>query len=509
MDVRSSLRRVWWLPLAVALLAGLGMGGLPLIADTPDEDIAATSAQNPVPMAMDGKHLQAAARTRALNTAAGDGQQAGDANGLARFGAVLPGPVLEGWPLASVGLDKPEVDRSRFPLTAVAYYYRSGISASPSSKSPTAGFMRRGARVPTAGTAPGSGCKRGRWYRIAGDGYICTRRGFRVGKKPKNPDLHYALPDSRRPWPYKYAEVTNQYAARLYRLPTAEEAQQIARAMAQAKKASEAEWPEVVERQMKGVFFLAIDEPVQHLGETYLRTVYGRYVRQQDVKWLPESSMRGEKLGGRYRLPLAFVYGGDQTAFRHRGRRLHRLGKAAKHARFTVARTFVHKGKRYLADRQGRAVARDVARVARKVRRPSRVPAGAKWIHVDLSEQTLVAYRGTEPLFATILSSGKKGYEPPKGVFRVAQKHLTTTMNGSDPIDGWYEVEEVPWTLYYWESYAMHGAYWHNDFGKARSHGCTNLAPADARWLYYWTRPKMPGGWQAVVRRGTWVTFTG
>ena len=155
-------------------------------------------------------------------------------------------------------------------------------------------------------------------------------------------------------------------------------------------------------------------------------------------------------------------------------------------------------------------IKRDGVRIARAIRRPESIEAGKKWIHVDLSEQTLVAYEGDEPIYATVISSGKEGYEPPTGLFEIEQKYISTTMNATDPIDGFYEVEEVPWTLYYHGGYALHGAYWHTDFGKVRSHGCTNISPVDARWLYYWSDPKVPPAWHAVRFQPdtTWVYFT-
>jgi hypothetical protein len=54
--------------------------------------------------------------------------------------------------------------------------------------------------------------------------------------------------------------------------------------------------------------------------------------------------------------------------------------------------------------------------------------------------------------------------------------------------------------MYYWASLAVHGAYWHDGFGKARSHGCTNVPPVDARWLFRWSRPELPAGWHGAVR---------
>jgi lipoprotein-anchoring transpeptidase ErfK/SrfK len=115
-------------------------------------------------------------------------------------------------------------------------------------------------------------------------------------------------------------------------------------------------------------------------------------------------------------------------------------------------------------------------------------------------------------VFATLVSSGKPGHDTPTGAFRVRHKHVSTTMRGEDPIDGPYEVEEVPWTMYYSGGYALHGAYWHDAFGRVRSHGCTNIAPADARWLLRWTDPPLPAGWHSIRRRpntaGTLVYIT-
>ena len=483
MGMRFSL--AYPLSIGLALLAGavtMGMVGQP---DAPDP-----ADGTPRPSA-GGRTHRAPDPGRVSGKPAGAEPQSPASNPRAPFLASLPGPVLDSWPLARVGFHRSEIDRSQFPLMAMAYYYRTSIMSDASAKARVVGIARRGSRVPAKGRVRGRGCKGGRWYSVAGGGYVCTRKGFRVARNPARPDLHFVLPEKSRPLPYKYAEVINQQAPRLYRLPTAEEVEQIA-----AAEQGKGEWPEVVERQMKGVFFLAIHRAQQHLGETYLQTVYGRYVRARDVKNLPLSPMHGEKLGGARRLPVAFVFGDDSPLYRRRGKRLEKVGVAAKHARFTVARTFTHEGKGYVADRRGRIVAREHVRIATRLKRPSRIPASAKWIHVDLSEQTLVAYKGKQPLFATIVSSGKEGYEPPIGVFRIVQKHVTGTMNGSDPIEGWYEVEEVPWTMYYSRYYAVHGAYWHDGFGDVRSHGCTNLAPIDARWIF------------SRHRRGTRLLFT-
>jgi lipoprotein-anchoring transpeptidase ErfK/SrfK len=181
------------------------------------------------------------------------------------------------------------------------------------------------------------------------------------------------------------------------------------------------------------------------------------------------------------------------------------IGIAEKFARFEVVGERVVGEVNYVEAVVG-LVPASAVRIAKKVRRPPEIPAGAQWIHVDLGEQVLIAYEGDTPLRATLVSSGKPGYEPPLGVFRVHKKYVSKTMAGEDDVEGTYEVAQVPWILYYWGSFALHGAYWHDDFGTVRSHGCTNIPPYDAHWLFHWARPKLPRGWHGAVGvDGPWI----
>jgi hypothetical protein len=128
------------------------------------------------------------------------------------------------------------------------------------------------------------------------------------------------------------------------------------------------------------------------------------------------------------------------------------------------------------------------------------IAADEVFVHVDLSEQTLVVYRGTTPIFATLVSTGVEGHETPTGFFRVQRKMISDTMAnlGPDAGDDAYRIEDVPWTQYFEGSLALHGAFWHDGFGLARSHGCINLSPQDAHRLFELTRPALPAGWHGV-----------
>jgi lipoprotein-anchoring transpeptidase ErfK/SrfK len=119
--------------------------------------------------------------------------------------------------------------------------------------------------------------------------------------------------------------------------------------------------------------------------------------------------------------------------------------------------------------------------------RPEGIPPGAKWIEVNLYEQTLAAYEGDRLVFATLISSGRPWTPTVTGLYRIQVKVRATRMDGD--IFGYYYLEDVPWTMFFYQGYALHGTYWHDRFGFPHSRGCVNLSPRDARWLYEWAEP--------------------
>lgn len=134
---------------------------------------------------------------------------------------------------------------------------------------------------------------------------------------------------------------------------------------------------------------------------------------------------------------------------------------------------------------------------------PTDLAAGEKWIDVNITTQTMIAYEGDKPAFATLTSTGRKeskekDYTTPTGSFRIREKHIAATMDGDVVSDGPYSIEDVPWIMYFNGSYALHGAFWHAAFGHVKSHGCVNLAPQDARTMFNWTEPHVPEGWHGA-----------
>jgi lipoprotein-anchoring transpeptidase ErfK/SrfK len=113
-----------------------------------------------------------------------------------------------------------------------------------------------------------------------------------------------------------------------------------------------------------------------------------------------------------------------------------------------------------------------------------------KWIEIDLGSQKLMAHEGSKTVMEFPISSGLPWMPTVTGEFRIWAKVLSQRMSGGSVADGtYYNLPNVPFVQYFHKGYGIHGAYWHNDFGKPRSHGCINMRTDDAKALFYWTNP--------------------
>lgn len=119
----------------------------------------------------------------------------------------------------------------------------------------------------------------------------------------------------------------------------------------------------------------------------------------------------------------------------------------------------------------------------------------AKRIYVDLNKQRLYAFENNNLIYDFPISSGKPGTPTPTGDFRVWIKLRYTRMQGGSGAN-YYNLPNVPYTMYFYNEkvakhrgYGIHGAYWHNNFGRPMSHGCVNMKEADVAQLYAWANP--------------------
>jgi len=114
-------------------------------------------------------------------------------------------------------------------------------------------------------------------------------------------------------------------------------------------------------------------------------------------------------------------------------------------------------------------------------------PTAGKWIDIDIGDQRIAAYQGTTPLKSVLVSTGVAWYPTPIGHYAVYTKIASQAMSGPG-----YYLPGVPWVMYFTGAYAIHGTYWHHNFGTPMSHGCINLTIDDAKWFYDWAENGTP-----------------
>ena len=270
----------------------------------------------------------------------------------------------------------------------------------------------------------------------------------------------------------------------------------------------------LVARRMAKGFAIAIDRTFVWSGRTWHRTTNGYVAPADSVSMVKAPEFKGVELVGDWQLPIAWsnvkeagIYEStDKKTFTMKDKLKRQMPvrllstsaagyEAVKTGGITYLPTNDACGCKWVREK-------DVDWIDAAVPPPDLKP-GEKWIDVSIKSQALVAYEGDKAVFATLVSSGRDGtnvkgeFATVQGSFRIREKHVAATMDG-DTSGELYSIDDVPYIQYFHTSYALHGAFWHSDYGRVRSHGCVNLSPADAKRLFFWTEPKLPTGWHAV-----------
>jgi hypothetical protein len=137
---------------------------------------------------------------------------------------------------------------------------------------------------------------------------------------------------------------------------------------------------------------------------------------------------------------------------------------------------------------------------------PDFAVAGQKWIEISLANQTLVAWDGRKPVYATLISSGQDRLGDPaagapatlQGQFRIRSKWLSRPIDDAE-VRGEFSLSDVPWALDFADGFSITGSYWQKNFGEPGNFHNVTLAPIDAHWLWHWTEIELPEGWHSVT----------
>lgn len=330
------------------------------------------------------------------------------------------------------------------------------------------------------------GCHNKPWYAIHPFGFVCSEHVRTTDKPPAEGTAGPPLPGRRLP--HSYAIVRNdgvpQYAS-----------------VADVRAG-------IISRELTKSMSLVVRRSTDIDGASYIETQHGALVPREGIGWMGEgSTWQGVSLDG-FAVGPAFAWTSDEkTIVRSEGTsggaKVRTMGRREQvsllEASSAVSPEFWRIG-------EGEWVAAEDLNEVIVIEPPSgvldaerqRTTGNDQWIDVDVGEQTLIAYHGTTPVFATLIASGRSS-PTPLGNYPIWAKVTSMDMSNQDYEDKPYMVQGVPWVLLFQGHNALHGAYWHDRFGARRSHGCVNLAPLDAHWVFEWSGPSMPIGWTGLL----------
>ena len=417
------------------------------------------------------------------------------------------------------------------------------IYHTPSRDAPVVGAMRAGqATVVTDASMTLerqqerlAGCSDG-WYPVAPRGFVCVGGADHATFDANDPRVLGAravLPDLTSDYPFKFG--TSSGSPQYLRIPTEEEQRQAEPDLhihlanlpvanekngavdttpaghgpsdALLKYLAYSQPPLLSEREAYDGYKIAWAQELDANGRTWLLTPDMTFIAKDRVRQKPGPTLRGIDLKKTpMQLPLAFFWLGDSTKFEvGPDGKLKPTQESWKRHEFVEATMEQARGPGgiYWKLRSGRYVKyQDVAILRKADARPSGIGPADKWIEVRITWGYAMAYEGDRPVYVAAMSPGVAGIQASglataRGRQHVDWKMYSGDMSGRDRGKDWF-VDEVPWVQYYKGNYALHGAWWHNDFGRPKSHGCVNLAPADARFLFEWMEPTVPEGWYAV-----------
>ena len=401
----------------------------------------------------------------------------------ARAGAEQPLPEQSPWtapqtpPLASE-FRSVEVLRADEPL-----FQR------PDADAPRRGTAARGARLPLFEATLGSGCN-GRWLSVGPMAWVCER----VVRLSPEPPLGVEARPTPPPdgLPYRYYFVGPDGSLGYRELLSAE----------QGIPDAELEPDFVV--AITGVRLRAPQDP-------FGLTTHALWVPMRDLSAAAPTLFQGTESP---EPAQAWVINDAAPSFAKPGGR----ALPTRVARFTLVERLERRevgGQEWFRVGPDQWLRGKDLTYASEAEPPAGLLARERWVDVDLARQVLTAFAGDEPVLRTLISSGRGSGDAenatPTGQHRLWVKLQSSDMDNLENPEAsrYYAIQSVPWVMYFKKGYGLHGAFWHHDFGRVRSHGCVNLSPLDAHRLFHWTSPHLPAGWTAVFpteyERGTLV----
>ncbi len=235
-----------------------------------------------------------------------------------------------------------------------------------------------------------------------------------------------------------------------------------------------------------GFIFVTLDDLVIYEGQEWFQINRGEFVRREDIALTEASQFGGVTFEEAIERPFAWMVATVNPLKTPGGDINYDVRPLRRYDTVQIYNTFNIDGWDWYQVGPNQWIEQRAVSVLEMYDRPEEV--SGRWIAVNLYEQTLSAYEDDELVYATLISSGLDAWPTNLGVFQIYAQLESDGMTGAFAEDqsDYYYLENVPWTQYFDGAIALHGAYWHDGFGYQRSHGCVNLSPTDAKWIYDW-----------------------
>lgn len=376
----------------------------------------------------------------------------------------------------------PEAAAVRSPIEARTARQRLTVRIAPDHHAPRRARIPRGESFNVFEKVEGSGCAAPGWADIGNGGFVCLAKSRKTTRTPRT------MPPVKGDgvMPFYFGTIREGETAR--RWPS----------MASYRAGDE---PSVISAPGRHFAFVG---RTAIKGTTMLVDKRGRVMMERDLRRFTPSRFSGRDLVAQpvpAQQQLAWANAWPETTVRESAGPDAPLAKSLDyHAEIYVKPEPIETaaGTVYALVDGGFVSARDIRRWDEPTALSDEDLAEDEiWIDVQIDQQTLTVMRGSTPIYATLISSGLKG-PTPRGLFRINKKQAYGSMSSAPGASDPYAVEAVPYVQYFHGGIALHSAYWHNRFGHRASHGCVNLSPRDAAFVYSLTGPNAREGWLEV-----------
>jgi hypothetical protein len=413
------------------------------------------------------------------------------------------------------------------------------------------GFLWTGGSVQLRDEPPraAAGCA-AKWVPVEPRGWVCPdgQRATLDGSDPVLEAIRPYAPQLDSPWPHKYGESRGlqrypelpaadvqrrrewdlpEHQARIERAQSGDVHPSLARVdLSPAKQTPillDGLPPTIREprRRLLPLSTVAWSAETSAHARSWLLSADFMWVPKDRVAPYPKLTFRGLRLGVDAKLPLAFFRARGAVKFEQRadGELIPTADRWQRLSWVELSgKTLEQAGETFFETRQAGLWLKKKEAVlpAPQSKTPWGAPVGGadteagpkgrrSWLEASVWQGWLIAYEGTRPVYVTLIAPGRGGTpergkpaidtaSTPTGTFKITGKFATATMEAPGELIH----SDVPWAQNFSGPHALHGAYWHDEWGQRMSGGCVNASPIDAKWLYEFTEPPVPDGWHGV-----------